>query len=416
MTTLAGSPGVQHEVSDLITELASVEVTYRTLGEIAHYSDTRVNATELDGTNFVGVDNLLSNKRGKANASYLPNTARLTRYEAGDILLGNIRPYLKKIWLATSGGGCSGDVLAIRISPIHQDAIDAQFLYFVLSSDAFFTYSMKHAKGAKMPRGNKEAILRYRIPLPPLDVQRKIVRILDSFAQLEVELESELEAELKVRRHQHKHYRTKLLEAARAGAPLIELGHLGRVVTGRTPKSSEASAWGASMDFITPSDIKNGMKIISSPLRSLSESGAESMSKAVVPAMSILVTCIGADMGKTVINANECVTNQQINAVIPAASVDIDYIFHLLTSMRGDIRAQGERGGGTMPIINKSDFCKILIPVPSLEVQRHIAKQLDNLDVLINDLCSNLSAELAARGKQYEYYRDRLVTFTEAVA
>jgi len=87
------------------------------LGEIAAYSDTRIESSGVDGTTFTGVDNLLPDKKGRIHANYPPNTPRLSRYEKGDILLGNIRPYLKKIWLASSSGGCSGDVLAIRIFP-----------------------------------------------------------------------------------------------------------------------------------------------------------------------------------------------------------------------------------------------------------------------------------------------------------
>lgn len=81
----------------------------------AQYATTRVDATELDASSFVGVDNLVANMRGRVDANYLPNTERITAYQSGDILLGNIRPYLKKVWRATSAGGCSGDVLAVRI-------------------------------------------------------------------------------------------------------------------------------------------------------------------------------------------------------------------------------------------------------------------------------------------------------------
>lgn len=158
------------------------------------------------------------------------------------------------------------------------------------------------------------------------------------------------------------------------------------------------------------------MKAVSHPARRLSEVGARGMSKALVPEGSLLVTCIGADMGKTVINANRCVTNQQINAIIPDPDIDVSYLFHQLTSMREALRGQGERAGGTMPIINKTDFSKIQVPVPSLEVQKSVATMLDQFDALVNDLSFGLPAELAARRKQYEYYRDQLLTFRERAA
>ena len=98
--------------------LDGTKVEWMPLGAIAEYSPTRVDASTLNSTCFVGVDNLVANKGGRVDASYLPNTERLTAYEPGDILIGNIRPYLKKVWKATISGGCSGDVLAVRISSL----------------------------------------------------------------------------------------------------------------------------------------------------------------------------------------------------------------------------------------------------------------------------------------------------------
>ena len=126
--------------------LDGVDVEWKTLGKIAEYSPTRVDAAELDAGSFVGVDNLVANKGGRVDASYLPNTDRLTAYKPGDILLGNIRPYLKKIWRATNSGGCSGDVLAICIQDDFKPIIAPKFLYYLLSSDEFFSYNLQHAK------------------------------------------------------------------------------------------------------------------------------------------------------------------------------------------------------------------------------------------------------------------------------
>jgi type I restriction enzyme S subunit len=195
------------------------------------------------------------------------------------------------------------------------------------------------------------------------------------------------------------------------------LGDIGHIVTGRTPKSSDKSAWGDEIDFVTPSDIKNGMRSITCPSRRLSVEGAASMIKAQIPSGSLLVTCIGADMGKTVINTNDCITNQQINAIILTDdSVQNGYLFHVLTAMRDTLRRQGELGGGTMPLINKSDFSKVLAPIPcpdnpkkSLEIQAEIVRILDTFTELTNELTN----ELTARKKQYNYYRDQLLSFEE---
>ena len=188
------------------------------LYRFAAYSDTRIDASALDSSSFVGVDNLLSDKRGKTEANYLPNTSRLTAYQPGDILIGNIRPYLKKIWMADSSGGCSGDVLAVRITDAAQGQLEPAYLYYLLSSDSFFSYNMQHAKGAKMPRGDKAAILNYPIHVPSLGDQRRIVEVLQKFDALVNDISIGLPAELAARRKQYEYYRDKLLTFEEAAA------------------------------------------------------------------------------------------------------------------------------------------------------------------------------------------------------
>jgi len=178
------------------------------LGEVAQYSKARINATDLNSDNYVGVDNLLPNKRGKTKSSYVPENGMCTRYQEGDILIGNIRPYLKKIWRASNIGGTNGDVLVINIT---DNSVLSEYLYHLLSSDLFFSYNMQYAKGTKMPRGSKEAIMKYKIPIPPLAEQERIVAILDRFDTLVNDITQGLPAEIAARRKQYEYYRNKLL-------------------------------------------------------------------------------------------------------------------------------------------------------------------------------------------------------------
>ena len=137
------------------------------LKHIAAYSSNRIKAALVNKNTYVGVDNLLPDKRGKTESSYVPNSGTLTKYLPGDILIGNIRPYLRKIWLATNTGGASGDVLTIRIKKESKEVISPQFLYHILSSEDFFIFNIRFSRGAKMPRGNKKAIMNYFVPIPP---------------------------------------------------------------------------------------------------------------------------------------------------------------------------------------------------------------------------------------------------------
>ena len=185
------------------------EVEWKTLGEIATYSKERIEASELNKENYIGVDNLLQDKRGKTESNFVPTEGRFTKYNPGNILIGNIRPYLRKIWFADNYGGTNGDVLVINLKK--EKYICSKFLYYVLSSEEFFYYNIKNSRGAKMPRGNKTMIMKYKIPIPPLAEQERIVSILDKFDALVNDISIGLPAEIEARQKQYEYYREKLL-------------------------------------------------------------------------------------------------------------------------------------------------------------------------------------------------------------
>ena len=193
---------------DQLLSFEGGEVEWKTLGEVAQYSNTRISAEKLNETNYVGVDNLLQNRAGKSSSSYVPTSGNLTEYQKNDILIGNIRPYLKKIWQSDCIGGTNGDVLVLRCT---SSSINPRYLYQVLADDKFFDFNMQHAKGAKMPRGNKEEILKYQIPVPPPDEQARIVAILDKFDALTNSLTEGLPREIGLRQKQYEYYRDLLL-------------------------------------------------------------------------------------------------------------------------------------------------------------------------------------------------------------
>lgn len=184
------------------------QVEWKTLGEVAEYVRQRVAVDQLCAQTYVGVDNLLPNRAGKQDSNYLPTEGNAIAYQPNDILIGNIRPYLKKIWKADNEGGASADVLVVRIT---NSLLTPGYLYHLLADDRFFSYDMQHAKGAKMPRGNKEKILDYVLPLPPLSEQRRIVDILDRFDTLTNSISEGLPREIALRRKQYEYYRDALL-------------------------------------------------------------------------------------------------------------------------------------------------------------------------------------------------------------
>ena len=137
------------------------------LNDIAEFVTDKISSSSISLDRYVTTDSLLQNRRGRETAQNLPPMpCSLTHYRQGDVLVANIRPYFKKVWYADSEGGCSSDVLAFRAKNGHCSS----FLYTVLMQDAFFDYAMSGVKGSKMPRGDKDQIMRYELPtLTPME-------------------------------------------------------------------------------------------------------------------------------------------------------------------------------------------------------------------------------------------------------
>lgn len=145
------------------------------LGDIIQYSKSKITIEKINTKNYVSTENMLPNKCGIVEASGIPNSKTVQKYSKGNVLISNIRPYFKKIWLAQNEGGASNDVLVMEKTT---NEVDDEYIYYLLSNDEFFNYTMGTAKGTKMPRGDKKAILKYELRLPPLDEQKAIAKIL----------------------------------------------------------------------------------------------------------------------------------------------------------------------------------------------------------------------------------------------
>ena len=158
------------------------------------------------------------------------------------------------------------------------------------------------------------------------------------------------------------------------------VGALGKVVTGKTPSKNNPEDWGNEYHFITPSDYGNYNKYANHSIRGLSEEGYKRHKVRMIPKNSCLVTCIGSDMGKVVLNAENAFCNQQINALIPNPSIiDNDYAYYFFKDLALILKTLGS-DGTAVPILNKSDFEKIELSIPPLPEQKAIASVLSSLD------------------------------------
>ena len=133
------------------------------LGEICEYAKEKADIANIDRNTYITTENMCSNKQGVVPPSSVPENIKVTIYSPDDILLSNIRPYFKKLWLSDRNGGCSNDVLCIR----SKSEVFKYLVYYTIRQDEFFDYVMLGSKGSKMPRGDKHHIMNWPIQKPP---------------------------------------------------------------------------------------------------------------------------------------------------------------------------------------------------------------------------------------------------------
>ncbi|MEW6924504.1 restriction endonuclease subunit S [Trueperella pyogenes] len=290
------------------------------------------------------------------------------------------------MWLADRSGGCSGDVLALRIAPHFSSRLIPGFLYYSLSSDNFFKFNVQHSCGGKMPRGNKAKILEYRIPVPPLEVQREIVRILDGFTKLEA------------RRKQYAFYRDQLLTFTPEGerTKWLPLGELFFMQAGRAKPSNAITGQRTQTDSI-PVYGGNG-------IRGYTDQPSDNEDALIIGRQGALCGNVVRAVAPFYATEHAVVTRAK-----DTMQVDQRWAFHLLT--QADLNQYATKSA--QPGLSVATLSRVSVPVPPLEEQRRIVAILDKFDALVNDISSGLPAEIEARRKQYEHYRDRLLTFPE---
>lgn len=261
-----------------------------------------------------------------------------------------------------------------------------------------------------MPRGNKEAILRYPVPVPPLEVQHEITRMLDKFTQLEAELEAELEA----RQYQYNYYLNELLSfKGDPNTPWRPLAQLGTFHRGKRFVKTDYSDYGIPCIHYGEIYTRYGVST-SSVVSNLDESLRQKLHFAQ-PGDVILVDVgeVVDDVGRSVAwIGNEPVAIHDHSYAFRSTlnPTFVSYVMRTHWFTRQKAKHVARTKVKTLLI---DGFSKIRIPVPPHSEQDRIVEKLDQFDTLVNDLSSGLPAEIEARRKQYEHYRDRLLTFPE---
>jgi len=189
----------------------------------------------------------------------------------------------------------------------------------------------------------------------------------------------------------------------------IYLGDLGRIVTGKTPSTSVPDYFGGDVPFVTPSDMF-GHKVISRTERCLTKAGVTAVKGSFIPKGSVMVSCIGSDMGKVTIAAHDCVSNQQINSILVSEEFSADFVYYNLSTRKAELQSMA-CSGSAQPILNKGHFSELPIVVPPLPEQRAIAAVLGSLDDKI-ELNRRMNETLEALAQSL--FKSRFVDATQS--
>ena len=282
------------------------------------------------------------------------------------------------------------------------------YLAHILNSRGDEILRTAKKSGGSVASIDSAKLLGFRVPIPPLEVQREITRVLDKFTQLEAELEAELEA----RRRQYEHYRARVFDfSSSMDVRWSTLGEIStRVSSGATPKAGAPEYYeNGNIPWLRTNEVS--FREVWDTEVKITEHALKKTGTSWIDKNCVIIAISGATAGRSAINKIPLTTNQHCcNLRIDEKQADYKYIFFWVSSKYSDLKSLGR---GARSDLNARLIKSFPVPLPALEEQRRIVSVLDKFDSLVNDLTIGLPAELAARRKQYEYYRDRLLTFEE---
>ena len=383
------------KLEELIKELCLNGVEYVNLGEVADiYKGVQLNKKEMAKEGSYPVINGGIEPSGYVEVyNERENTITISQ---GGASAGYVNWLQTKFW---AGAHC------YVVRPIDEKVLDNRYLFhFVKSKEKEF---MQSQYGAGIPALGKNTLQATQIPLPPLAVQREIVCILDKFTLLS----QELAAELAARRVQYEYYRNELLnvESRIKNVELKRLGDVCKIGDGLhgTPEYDE----NGEVYFINGNNVKGGKIQFDNNTKKINDMEYQ---KLRLPFdNNTLFLSINGTIGNVAIYRNERIALGKSVAYfnIMTDKLNSKYLFYTLQSAKAQIYFKNSVTGGTIKNLGLKALREFQIQIPPLEEQERIVEILDRFDKLCNDLSEGLPAEIEARQKQYEYYRDKLLRF-----
>ena len=336
-------------------------------------------------------------------------------FEHGDILFAITGESVEDIAKSCAYVGherciAGGDIVVLK----HEQ--NPKYLSYALSTTEAKRQKSKGKTKNKVVHSSVPSIKSIRIPIPPLDIQEELVKLLDEMSALSTSLSTELLSELQGRKKQCNYYRCKLLDRYADGNK-VRIGELGKWQGGKTPSMKEKKFWeNGTIPWISSKDMKKA--ILDDTKDHITDIALKEASMMLFPEESIAIVTRSGILKHTFPVAYipfRTTINQDIKALVVRDGVSARYVSLLMQAYGEDIRIKTKKQGGT---VDSLDFNKIMeyeIPLPEYDEQLKIVDEMGKLENSFSELDNCLKAEIEAIGKQYEYYRDKLLTFKEAV-
>ena len=399
------------------------------MAEVTNYIDRLVAELCPDGVEYRPLGEIADIGTGKSDKKDAQESGQYPFYVRSKTILRSSKYLYDETAIVIPGEGGVGEIFhfvsgkydlhqrAYRVS-FTVDEMNPKFGYYYISS-FFKEYINRHAVEATVKSIRKPMLVKFEVPVPPLEIQEAIVEILDKFTNLEAELEAELEA----RTLQYEYYRGSLfgtLKDPATGLPAIaglvktlcpdgvEYRSLKDVVAknygGGTPSKSKAEYWEGNIPWASVGDLSDDVLEVTDTRSKITEEGVKGSSTNIVPAGAVIVA-IKINPGRMKIAGMNLAINQDIRGLVLNDSMNARFLTYYFRTLMF-------AGHGTIvKSITNKHLMETKIPVPPMEIQQRIVDILDRFDALTTSLSEGLPAELAARRSQYEYYRDQLLTF-----
>lgn len=420
-----------NNLSALITELCPNGVDHKSLGELGNfYGGLGGKSKEdfVDGNEkFITYKNVYSNPALQIDVDdkvKISDGEKQNLLQYGDVIFTGSSETLDECGFSSVITVKTDEKLYLNSFCFFLRFNDSNIIFpdfskHLFRSDALRQQIKKAASGTTRYNVSKEKMKKVVIPIPPLEVQHEIVRILDSFTAFTSELTENLSKEFTARKQQYAYYRDKLLtfESRTTWHSLDDL--IISLNTGLNPRQFfKLNTEDAHNYYVTIREIQNGTIVISDKTDKINDEALLLCNnRSHLEVGDVLFSGTGT-IGETAV-ITEPPTNWNIKEGVYAIKPRKDrlnsrYLMYILRTDAMRAAISKKVAGGTVKSIPMGEMRKLQIPVPTLDVQNRLVSVLDNFDAICTDLNIGLPAEIEARKKQYEYYRDKLLSFTPA--